>query len=84
MRKRAAVEKLHHKAIRVAILGASTTTGELLAMLLKANPLISHLYLHGDAARGVAADLSSIDTRTMVTGYYENDADKAVKVILVI
>ncbi|KAK9675301.1 hypothetical protein QE152_g40468 [Popillia japonica] len=34
---------------------------------------------NGDASRGVAADLAYIDTRTMVSGYYENDTDKAIR-----
>lgn len=80
IKKRVVLEKFRRKAVRVAILGACTPTGESLALLLKANPLVSHLYLQGDAARGVAADLAHIDTRTMVTGYYENDVDKAVRV----
>ncbi|KAI4457191.1 malate and lactate dehydrogenase [Holotrichia oblita] len=79
IRKKVAIDKFKQKAVRVAILGACSPTGEVLALLLKSNPLISHLFLHGDASRGVAADLAYIDTRTMVTGYYENDTDKAVR-----
>lgn len=79
--KKVAIEKFQQKSVRVALLGACSPVGEALSVLLKQNPLISHLYLHGDFSKGVSADLAHIDTRTMVSGYYESDVDNAVRVL---
>ncbi|GJQ82248.1 hypothetical protein Trydic_g19448 [Trypoxylus dichotomus] len=79
IKKKILIDKFKQKSVRVAVLGACTPTGEALSLLLKTNPLVSHLYLHGDAARGISADLATIDTRTMVSGHFDNDMEKAVR-----
>ncbi|CAH0595264.1 unnamed protein product [Chrysodeixis includens] len=57
--------------IKVAVLGAGGGIGQPLSLLLKHNPLISHLALYDIApfTPGVAADLSHIDTPVKVTGH---------------
>ncbi|KAF5270633.1 hypothetical protein FQA39_LY01371 [Lamprigera yunnana] len=60
----------HQKAVRVAVLGASTRTGEMLAYLLKQNPIISQIYLYGDqSVFGIGGDLKHFDTRSEVKAY---------------
>ncbi|XP_031353893.1 probable malate dehydrogenase, mitochondrial [Photinus pyralis] len=59
------------KAIRVAILGAESSTGELVAFLLKQNPIVAQIYLHGDiTVHGLAADLRHMDTRCEVFAHH--------------
>ncbi|XP_026730837.1 probable malate dehydrogenase, mitochondrial isoform X2 [Trichoplusia ni] len=57
--------------IKVAVLGAGGGIGQPLSLLLKQNPLISHLALYDIApfTPGVAADLSHLDTPVKVTGH---------------
>ena len=62
------------KLFRVAVLGASGGIGQPLSLLLKLNPLISHLSLYdiekaGMPAKGVAADVTDIDTAAHVKGF---------------
>lgn len=55
---------------KVAVLGAAGGIGQPLALLMKLNPLVSHLSLYDIAATpGVAADVSHINTRSEVKGY---------------
>ncbi|KAK4874158.1 hypothetical protein RN001_013518 [Aquatica leii] len=62
--------RFHQKAVRVAILGANTYTGEMLAYLLKQNPIVSQIYLFGDSSVfGISADLRHFDTRSRVKAY---------------
>jgi len=59
------------KGFKVAVLGAAGGIGQPLSLLLKRNPLISHLSLFdiSPVTPGVAADLSHIPTPAKVTGY---------------
>ncbi|XP_050370114.1 malate dehydrogenase, mitochondrial [Argentina anserina] len=55
---------------KVAVLGAGGGIGQPLALLMKLNPLVSHLSLYDIAGTpGVAADVSHINTRSEVKGY---------------
>ncbi|CAL8101495.1 unnamed protein product [Calicophoron daubneyi] len=55
---------------KVAVLGASGGIGQPLSLLLKQSPLVSHLGLYDVAhVKGVAKDLSHIETRAHVTGH---------------
>nr|CAH8841502.1 unnamed protein product [Trichobilharzia regenti] len=57
-------------AQKVAVLGASGGIGQPLSLLLKQSPLISHLSLYDIAhVKGVAADLSHIETQATVTSH---------------
>lgn len=59
--------ELHKK---VAILGASGGIGQPLSLLLKQSPDVTHLALYDIAhVKGVAADLSHIETKAKVTGH---------------
>ena len=52
---------------KVAVLGAAGGIGQPLALLMKLNPLVSHLSLYDIfATPGVAADVSHINTRSEV------------------
>ena len=52
---------------KVAILGAAGGIGQPLSLLMKLNPLVSHLSLYDIAGTpGVAADVSHINTRSEV------------------
>lgn len=54
----------------MAVLGASGGIGQPLSLLLKLSPLISDLSLYDiQHAKGVAADLSHIETRAKVQAY---------------
>merc|ERR1719295_1861588 len=54
----------------VAVLGASGGIGSPLSLLLKLNPLVSRLNLYDIVhTNGVAADLSHIETETVVAGF---------------
>lgn len=56
----------------MTILGAAGGIGQPLSMLMKLNPLVSHLSLYDIAGTpGVAADVSHINTRAKVAGYAE-------------
>ncbi|KAL3318315.1 malate DEHYDROGENASE, NAD-dependent [Cichlidogyrus casuarinus] len=55
---------------KVAVLGASGGIGQPASLLLKQSPLISHLSLYDIAhVKGVAADLSHIETKAKVTAH---------------
>lgn len=52
---------------KVAVLGAAGGIGQPLSLLMKLNPLVSHLSLYDIAGTpGVAADVSHINTRSEV------------------
>ena len=52
---------------KVAVLGATGGIGQPLALLMKLNPLVSRLALYDIAGTpGVAADVSHINTRSVV------------------
>jgi len=73
-------EKYEQKGVRVAVLGASSVTGQTLALLLKQNPLITHIFLYDkDKVKGIAADLKHLDTRSDVTGFAEPTPVQAVR-----
>ncbi|TPX39974.1 hypothetical protein SeLEV6574_g06887 [Synchytrium endobioticum] len=56
--------------VKVAVLGAAGGIGQPLALLLKANPLVTELACYDIVnTPGVAADLSHINTPAKVTGY---------------
>ncbi|KAJ3057186.1 malate DEHYDROGENASE, NAD-dependent [Rhizophlyctis rosea] len=60
--------------VKVTVIGAAGGIGQPLALLLKANPLITELALYDVApSAGVAADLSHINTPAKVTGYRGDD-----------
>lgn len=72
----------------MAVLGAAGGIGQPLSLLLKQNPLVSHLNLYDVANTiGVAADLSHINTRAVVTGYlgpdHLSEALKECKVVVI-
>ncbi|KAK9085489.1 hypothetical protein Sjap_025900 [Stephania japonica] len=59
---------------KVAVLGAAGGIGQPLALLMKLNPLVSHLSLYDIAGTpGVAADVSHVNTRSEVKGYMGED-----------
>lgn len=58
----------------VAVLGASGGIGQPLSLLLKNSPLVEKLSLYDIAhTKGVAADLSHIETKCQVSGYVGNE-----------
>ncbi|MCJ1255269.1 Malate dehydrogenase, cytoplasmic [Lignoscripta atroalba] len=58
------------QASKVTILGASGGIGQPLSLLMKLNPRVSHLALYDiRLAPGVAADISHINTKSVVTGH---------------
>jgi malate dehydrogenase len=58
------------KDVKVALLGAAGGIGQPLALLLKLNPLISHLALYDIVhTPGVAADISHCSTGAQVSGH---------------
>lgn len=58
------------EGFKVAVMGASGGIGQPMSLLLKESPLISHLSLYDIVhTKGVAADLSHINTRSNVTGH---------------
>ncbi|CBH15234.1 mitochondrial malate dehydrogenase, putative [Trypanosoma brucei gambiense DAL972] len=64
---------------KVAVLGAAGGIGQPLSLILKTNPLVSHLScydIHG--VTGVAADLSHICSPAKVTGHLKDELHKAV------
>jgi malate dehydrogenase len=78
-----AARALHASAAnqyQVAVLGASGGIGQPLSLLLKLSPLITKLNLYDIVhTKGVAADLSHIDTKPKVTGFV-GDAELAAAV----
>lgn len=71
---RAFSTSLKRDSMKVAVLGASGGIGQPLALLLKSNPLISHLSLFDIVhTPGVAADLSHICSPAQVSGHMGND-----------
>ncbi|KAK9088978.1 hypothetical protein Scep_028060 [Stephania cephalantha] len=59
---------------KIAVLGAAGGIGQPLALLMKLNPLVSHLSLYDIAGTpGVAADVSHVNTRSEVKGYVGED-----------
>ncbi|XP_076337538.1 malate dehydrogenase 2 isoform X2 [Tachypleus tridentatus] len=59
-----------HNNVKVAILGASGGIGQPMSLLLKNNPMITHLSLFDIAhTPGVTADLGHINTRAKVSGH---------------
>eukprot|EP00252_Welwitschia_mirabilis_P002838 TRINITY_DN12845_c0_g1_i1.p1 TRINITY_DN12845_c0_g1~~TRINITY_DN12845_c0_g1_i1.p1 ORF type:complete len:341 (-),score=66.05 TRINITY_DN12845_c0_g1_i1:198-1220(-) len=57
-------------ARKVVVLGAAGGIGQPLALLMKTNPLVSHLSLYDIAGTpGVAADVSHVNSRAQVAGY---------------
>jgi len=60
--------------MKVAVLGAAGGIGQPLSLLLKLNPLVSHLSLFDIVhTPGVAADLSHMCTPAHVTGHMGTD-----------
>lgn len=58
----------------VAVLGASGGIGQPLSLLLKNSPLVEKLSLYDvQHTKGVAADLSHIETKAQVSGYVGNE-----------
>ncbi|CAJ1007654.1 lactate/malate dehydrogenase, NAD binding domain/lactate/malate dehydrogenase, alpha [Leishmania naiffi] len=65
---------------RVAVLGAAGGIGQPLALLLKNNTHVKELKLYDiKGAPGVAADLSHICSSAKVTGYSQEELNKAVQ-----
>jgi len=68
------------KGFKVAVLGAAGGIGQPLSLLLKSDPLVSHLSLYDVVnTPGVAADLSHISTPAKVTGHVKEDIEGALK-----
>lgn len=66
--------------VKVVICGAAGGIGQPLSLLLKQSELISHLALYDVVnAPGVAADLSHINTKSIVTGHGRDQMDEALK-----
>lgn len=64
---------VHHSPHKVAVLGAGGAVAQPLSLLLKNSSKVGRLCLYDVVhSPGVAADLSHIDTRTIVTGYLGN------------
>jgi len=60
--------------VKVVVAGAAGGIGQPLSLLLKTNPLITHLALYDIVnTPGVAADLSHINSPAKVTGHVGND-----------
>jgi malate dehydrogenase len=61
--------------LKVAILGAAGGIGQPLSLLLKQNPLITELALFDvvPVVKGVAVDISHINTPSVVTGFAKDD-----------
>ena len=58
----------------VAVLGAAGGIGQPLSLLIKNSPLVEKLSVYDIAhTKGVAADLSHIETKCKVTGYVGKD-----------
>lgn len=60
--------------VKVAVLGAAGGIGQPLSLLLKLSPFVSELSLYDiRGSKGVAADLSHINSRATVRGYQPED-----------
>jgi len=66
---------------RVCVVGAHGGIGQPLSLLLKQNPLVTHLALYdvNTGTPGMAVDLSHMDTPAKVTGYTGDDLHLALK-----
>eukprot|EP00051_Salpingoeca_urceolata_P026436 m.477292 g.477292 ORF g.477292 m.477292 type:complete len:375 (-) comp20801_c0_seq1:136-1260(-) len=59
---------------KVAVLGGAGGIGQPLSLLLKLDPLVTDLAVYDVAhAKGVAADISHVDTKATTTGYVGDD-----------
>ncbi|KAF1345156.1 lactate/malate dehydrogenase [Delphinella strobiligena] len=68
------------QASKVAVLGAGGGIGQPLSLLLKLNPRVTELALYDvRGAPGVAADVSHVNTKSVVTGYEPADIAAALK-----
>lgn len=68
------------QASKVAVLGAGGGIGQPLSLLLKLNPRVTELALYDvRGAPGVAADVSHVNTKSVVTGYEQADVAAALK-----
>ncbi|KAL8688432.1 MAG: hypothetical protein Q9224_004884, partial [Gallowayella concinna] len=62
-------------ATKVAVLGGAGGIGQPLSLLMKLNPRVTELAIYDiKGAAGVAADIGHINTKSVVTGY-QNDED---------
>ncbi|KAI1906262.1 Malate dehydrogenase, cytoplasmic [Ophidiomyces ophidiicola] len=70
MAQRRAFSATAQQNSKVAVLGAAGGIGQPLSLLMKLNPRVSHLALYDiRGGPGVAADLSHINTNSVVTGH---------------
>ncbi|KAI2045503.1 Malate dehydrogenase, cytoplasmic [Ophidiomyces ophidiicola] len=70
MAQRRAFSATAQQNSKVAVLGAAGGIGQPLSLLMKLNPHVSHLALYDiRGGPGVAADLSHINTNSVVTGH---------------
>lgn len=68
--------------VKVTVCGAAGGIGQPLSMLLKLNPQVSHLSLFDIVnARGVAADLSHINTGAKVTGHQPSSKEDKTAIV---
>jgi len=73
-----AIDALFQLNAKVTVCGASGGIGQPLSLLLKLNSRISHLALYDIVhSPGIAADLSHISTKAMVTGHLGPDQLRA-------
>ncbi|KAL1305425.1 hypothetical protein AAFC00_002310 [Neodothiora populina] len=67
-------------ASKVAVLGAGGGIGQPLSLLLKLNPRVTELALYDiKGAPGVAADVSHVNTKSVVKGYEQADVASCLK-----
>ena len=68
-------------AYRVAVVGAAGGIGAPLSLLLKQNPLVSHLALYdvSPVTPGIGSDLSHMDTPARVSAYTGEELQAALK-----
>ena len=65
--------------MKVTVIGACGGIGQPLSLLIKQNNMVTDLALYDVApSAGVAADISHIDTRAVVTGYTGNELGAAL------
>ncbi|KAM0747843.1 malate dehydrogenase, NAD-dependent [Meredithblackwellia eburnea MCA 4105] len=66
--------------LKVTLVGAAGGIGQPLALLLKQSPLITELALFDvvPVVKGVAADISHVDTPSVVTGYTKEDDGQSI------
>ncbi|KAL8872025.1 MAG: hypothetical protein Q9174_002275 [Haloplaca sp. 1 TL-2023] len=65
------------QASKVAVLGGAGGIGQPLSLLMKLNPRVTELALYDiKGAPGVAADIGHINTKSVVTGYHDQDGLK--------